>query len=462
LNVKQNEVSFMNFDNSYTRLPDAFYKRVMPSSVTTPKIALFNERLALSLGVSARDASIFSGNVMLEGAEPLAQSYAGHQFGHFNILGDGRAILLGEHITPSNERFDIQLKGAGETPFSRRGDGRATLPAMLREYLISEAMVGLGVPTTRSLAVTLTGDEVYRETGLQGAVLTRIAASHIRVGTFQYAATQGLVKELADYTIARHYKGMNYLEFLQAVIARQAKLIAKWLALGFIHGVMNTDNMSICGETIDYGPCAFMDTYDPATVFSSIDKGGRYAYGNQPKMGLWNLTRFAECLLDVIDETEVVAALETYATLFQAAWLGEMRLKLGLMNDELEDALLVQGFLDKLQTEKADYTNSFRDLTVIASETKQSSAPWYSIYNARLKRNSVSLTKAQQVMNAHNPFIIPRNHRVEEALSAANYGDYSFIHRLLEAFEKPFEENEAYEDLCTPSDSEGYKTFCGT
>jgi serine/tyrosine/threonine adenylyltransferase len=452
----------MNFDNSYLRLPDTFYKRVMPISVPEPQFALFNEKLALSLGVNERDARYFTGNIMLEGAEPLAQSYAGHQFGHFNILGDGRAILLGEHITPKGERVDIQLKGAGETPFSRRGDGRATLPAMLREYIISEAMVGLGVPTTRSLAVTLTGDEVYRETGLQGAVLTRIASSHIRVGTFQYAATIGEVKELADYTIARHYKGMNYLEFLNAVIVRQAKLIAKWLALGFIHGVMNTDNMSICGETIDYGPCAFMDHYDPSTVFSSIDKGGRYAYGNQPKMGLWNLTRFAECLLDVIDEAEVVTALETYATLFQAAWLGEMRLKLGLMNEEAEDALLVQGFLDMLQKGKLDYTNSFRNLTVIASETKQSSDPWYSTYTARLARNSVSPTEAKHVMNAHNPFIIPRNHRVEEALSSANYGDYSFIHRLLEAFEKPFEENEAYEDLCTPSDLTGYKTFCGT
>lgn len=447
------------FDNSYARLPEIFYKRVCPDPVSAPRLALFNEKLALSLNVTERDAALYTGNFIPKGAMPLAQSYAGHQFGHFNMLGDGRAILLGEHIAPTGERFDIQLKGAGVTPFSRRGDGRATLPAMVREYIMSEAMAALGIPTTRSLAVALTGEIIQRETSLEGAILTRVASSHLRVGTFQYAATQGeeTVRALADYTIARHYKGATYLEFLETVIARQASLIAKWLSVGFIHGVMNTDNMSICGETIDYGPCAFMDAYDPGTVFSSIDTNGRYAYGNQPKIGFWNLTRFAESLLFLIEEAEAVAALEAYAELFQKAWLGEMRLKLGLMNEEAEDATLVQGFLDILHKEKADYTNSFRGL---AGNSRQDG--WYNDYQTRLSRNSVSLIEARNIMNAHNPFIIARNQSVEEALVAANYNDYSYTKRLLTALENPFEQNETFADLSEGRAVEGYKTFCGT
>jgi serine/tyrosine/threonine adenylyltransferase len=452
------------FDNSYALLPESFYKRVLPEPVSAPRFSMFNEKLAHIMGISEREPSIFTGNVLPHGADPLAQAYAGHQFGHFNMLGDGRAILLGEHITPSLERFDIQLKGAGVTPYSRRGDGRATLPAMLREYIISEAMVGLGIPTTRSLAVTLTGDEVWRETGLQGAVLTRVASSHLRVGTFQFAATQGTVQALADFAIARHYAGMTYLEFLKAVIARQAKLIAQWLSVGFIHGVMNTDNMSICGETIDYGPCAFMDVYDPATVFSSIDTGGRYAYGNQPKIGLWNLTRLAETLLPLLDEDDNKAmalaeeALAGYGEQFQHEWLGLMRHKMGLMNEEADDALLIQGFLDMLQSEGLDYTNGFRGLSV----ARLSIHPWYALYNARLTRNSVSLAEAFAVMNTYNPVVIARNHLVEQALAAANYGDYSFVHRLLAALEKPFEESEEYRNLRETSSDANYKTFCGT
>ena len=343
------------FDNSYARLPEAFYVRLNPVPVRTPKLVVFNVALAQFLGLNPdalkgdEGAAVFSGNRIPEGAEPLAQAYAGHQFGSFTMLGDGRAILLGEQVTPKGERFDIQYKGSGRTPFSRQGDGRAALGPMLREYIISEALQALDIPTTRSLAVVTTGEPVFRETALQGAILTRTAASHIRVGTFEYAAAKGKpneIRALADYTIRRHFPdlaadGNPYLALLGAVMERQASLVARWLLVGFIHGVMNTDNMALCGETIDYGPCAFMDAYDPNTVFSSIDHNGRYAYGQQPQIAQWNLARFAETLLPLIheDPQEAVSmakeAIAGFSDIFRHFWLAGMRAKLGLLNQEV-------------------------------------------------------------------------------------------------------------------------------
>ena len=351
-----------NFDNSYARLPEAFYVRLNPVPVHTPKLVVFNSALAQFLGLNPdalkgeEGAAVFSGNGIPEGAEPLAQAYAGHQFGSFTMLGDGRAILLGEQVTPNGERFDIQYKGSGRTPFSRQGDGRAALGPMLREYIISEALHALDIPTTRSLAVVITGEEVFRETALQGAILTRTAASHIRVGTFEYAAARGNpndIRTLADYTIGRHFPdlaadGNPYLALLGAVMERQASLVARWLLVGFIHGVMNTDNMALCGETIDYGPCAFMDAYDPNTVFSSIDRDGRYAYGRQPQIAQWNLARFAETLLPLVheDPQEAVSmaneAVSGFSDTFRHYWLRGMRAKLGLLNQEGDDGALVK------------------------------------------------------------------------------------------------------------------------
>ena len=351
-----------HFDNSYARLPKSFYTSQNPTTVRSPKLIIFNNTLAKSLGLniqalqSEEGTAVFAGNQIPEGASPLAQAYAGHQFGHFTMLGDGRALLIGEQISPQDERFDIQLKGSGRTSYSRGGDGRAALGPMLREYIISEAMYALGIPTTRSLAVVTTGESVMRETELAGAVLTRVAASHLRVGTFEYAAKWGTVEELqslADYTISRHYPEIKddenrYLSLLQEVIKRQASLIAKWQLVGFIHGVMNTDNVTISGETIDYGPCAFMDAYDPATVFSSIDRQGRYAYGNQPNIGGWNLARFAETLLPLLhaDEEQAVQmaqdAITEYIDLYQSNWLTGMRSKLGIFNEETEDKSLIR------------------------------------------------------------------------------------------------------------------------
>ena len=369
-----------NFDNSYARLPKTFFTLQNPTPVSSPKLVIFNESLATSLGLNGSalqredGIGILAGNIIPQGATPLAQAYAGHQFGHFNMLGDGRAVLLGEQINPQGERVDIQLKGSGRTPYSRGGDGRAALGPMLREYIISEAMHALGIPTSRSLAVVSTGESVIRETNLPGAILTRVAASHIRVGTFQYAATwgkDGELQALADYTIKRHFPDIEedenrYLSLLQEVIKRQAELIAKWQLVGFIHGVMNTDNMAISGESIDFGPCAFMDTYDPETVFSSIDREGRYAYGNQPYMAGWNLARFAESLLPLLHENQEQAieiaedAISNFAELYQSNWLAGMRAKLGIFNEETEDQPLIEDLLNMMQQYRADYTNTFR------------------------------------------------------------------------------------------------------
>lgn len=483
-----------NFDNSYARLPETFFTKVAPTPGRAPKLIVLNEPLAATLGLDAEalrsdeGVATLTGNHIPEGSIPLAQAYAAHQFGHFNMLGDGRAILLGEQITSQGERVDVQLKGSGRTPYSRRGDGRAALGPMLREYIISEAMVGLGIPTTRSLAVVTTGDVIYRETELPGAVLTRIAASHIRVGTFQYAAQYGTVEDvqtLADYTIQRHYPEVDaseneserrYLHFLQEVIKRQAKLITKWQLVGFIHGVMNTDNMAISGETIDYGPCAFMDAYDPATVFSSIDTHGRYAYGNQPPIAVWNLARFAETLLPLLhaDEEQAIklaeGALSEFSKTYQQAWLTGMRAKLGIFHEEQEDLALIEGLLSMMEKHSADYTNTFLALTFNKIEesalfSAPEFAPWQEQWQARLGRQQEDQTASQQLMRSSNPAVIPRNHRVEEALEVAvEHGDNSVMERLLAVLANPFAhapEQAEYAALPEPSAC-AYQTFCGT
>ena len=421
---------------------------------------------------------------MPEDAQPLAQAYAGHQFGNFNMLGDGRALLLGEQITPEGERVDIQLKGSGRTPYSRGGDGRAAVGPMLREYIISEAMHGLGIPTTRSLAVVTTGENIYRETARPGAILTRVASSHIRVATFQYAAHWGSIDDLralADYTIHRHFPQVQdneqpYLNLLSEVIKLQAELVAKWQRVGFIHGVMNTDNMAISGETIDYGPCAFMDTYNPATVFSSIDRQGRYAYGNQPYIAGWNLARFAETLLPLLHEDEEQAvqiaqdAIAQFSEQYHHHWITGMRAKLGLYTEETEDETLIRELLDLMENYAADYTNTFVALTLDRLETsnlndKPDFQAWHSRWEDRLDRQPQSREEVIQEMKRNNPAVVPRNTKVEEALERAEQnGDYSLIQPLLDILQDPYAytpEQEAYGALpvaCDPS----YQTFCGT
>lgn len=479
-----------NFEQSYSRLPKDFFTKTNPTPVDSPKLIILNEKLAESLGLQVqalaeeKGVEVFAGNRIPEGAEPLAQAYAGHQFGHFTMLGDGRAVLLGEQITPNGEKFDIQLKGSGRTPYSRGGDGRAALGPMLREYIISEAMHALGIPTSRSLAVVTTGEQIMRETALPGAILTRVAASHIRVGTFQYAAGRGNkegLKALADYTIARHYPEISgsqtpYLSLLQEVIKRQANLIAKWMHVGFIHGVMNTDNMTISGETIDYGPCAFMDTYDPNTVFSSIDTGGRYAYGNQPYIAAWNLARFAETLLPLLHEDQDEAVkmaqdeISGFSKQYEEIWLDGMRAKLGIFNEEKEDAALVDELLGLMQKHEADYTNTFRALTLgrideISFFGHEEFVKWFERWQERLGRQTESQHEVSEQMRRHNPAVIPRNHRVEEALEAAvEHGDLSVMRKLLDVLAKPYaytSEQESYCTLPTPS-GVPYRTFCGT
>lgn len=481
-----------NFDNSYSRLPRVLFTPLQATPVSAPAIVVFNEKLAASLGLNGEQlqgeegVSLFAGNRVPEGAYPLAQAYAGHQFGHFTMLGDGRAVLIGEHITPSGQRLDIQLKGSGRTPYSRGGDGRAALGPMLREYIISEAMHGLGIPTTRSLAVVSTGEMIAREMPLPGAVLTRVAASHLRVGTFEYAAqwgAEGDLQALADYTLHRHFpeaegsgESNRYLTLLLEVVKHQARLIAQWQLAGFIHGVMNTDNMALSGETIDYGPCAFMDAYDPATVFSSIDTRGRYAYGNQPQMAGWNLTRFAETLLPLLHEEEGQAvklaeeALSQFGQLYHQNWLAGMRRKLGLFNAEEEDYYLAADLLQMMQKHQADYTNTFRTLTIgkpeeLPMKGTTEFAEWVARWTARKGRQSEPAEDATEMMRNNNPAIIARNHRVEEALEAAvSRGDYSVLERLCDALAHPFaytEEQSVYAELPAGA-SCGYKTFCGT
>jgi uncharacterized protein YdiU (UPF0061 family) len=479
-----------NLDNSYARLPKEMYSKLSPTPVTAPKLVLCNLTLAQELGLNQEGLTSpegvleLSGNKIPDGAEPLAQAYAGHQFGHFTMLGDGRAILLGEQLTQDGKRFDIQLKGSGRTPYSRGGDGRAALGPMLREYIISEAMYGLGIPTTRSLAVVATGEMVYRDTTLPGAVLTRVAASHIRVGTFQYAAASEkpeLLKAMVDFTLSRHYPGFEEapnkaLYLLQEVVKRQASLIAKWQLVGFIHGVMNTDNMALSGESIDFGPCAFMDAYDEDTVFSSIDRNGRYAYGNQPKMAAWNLARFAETLLTLIhvEPSKAVEIAQNEVTrfheLYHENWLAGMRAKLGLNNQEDSDEGLIQELLSLMKKYKADYTNTFRSLTLgqiqgmEMFESKEFTA-WYEQWQTRLKQQPESCANSQQLMKTSNPSIIPRNHRVEEALTAAvEQNDMEKFNRLLNAVKEPFAYSKDQEEFVKIPEipQQKYQTFCGT
>jgi uncharacterized protein YdiU (UPF0061 family) len=479
-----------NLDNSYAQLPQPFFTSQSAVPVESPKLIIFNRLLASSLGLNVESldsdegAQIFAGNLIPEGAEPLAQAYAGHQFGNFNMLGDGRALLLGEQITPQGERVDIQLKGSGRTPYSRGGDGRAAVGPMLREYIISEAMYALGIPTTRSLAVVSTGENIIRETERPGAILTRVASSHIRVATFQYAARWGAIDDLralADYTLHRHFPDVaqaenRYLLLLQEVIKRQAALVAQWQRVGFIHGVMNTDNMAISGETIDYGPCAFMDAYDPSTVFSSIDTQGRYAYGNQPYIAGWNLARFAETLLPLLHEDEEQAvqlaqdAIAQFSELYHHHWIKGMRAKLGLLNEETEDEALIKDLLELMEKHGADYTNTFLALTFDTFEgtpmfATTEFAQWHERWQARLNRQQETREVSQQLMSTSNPAVIPRNHRVEEALERAeNYGDLSVMEKLLAVLSDPFAhspEQAEYAELPAQCNT-SYQTFCGT
>ena len=479
-----------NFNNSYLSLPDVFYTMQNPSRVPDPKLIILNNKLAkeLDLNIKALEekeaVEIFAGNKIPEGAKPIAKAYAGSQFGYFTMLGDGRAILLGEHITKDGISYDIELKGSGETPYSRGGDGKATLGPMLREYIISEGMYALGIPTTRSLAVVETGEAILREEILKGAILTRVASSHIRVGTFQYIAKWGNVqqlKELADYTIKRHYpklydKEDRYLEFLKEVIKNQAKLIAKWQLVAFIHGVMNTDNMTISGETIDYGPCAFMDSYDNNTVFSSIDTGGRYAYGNQPSIGQWNLARFAETLLPLLHEDLEEAInianreISNYSIIFHEFYISGMRGKLGIFNDEEGDKELILSLLDIMEKYKADFTNTFYYLTSGKSEyntilDKEEFKNWYKLWQIRLSRQKENESEVKKLMRENNPVVIPRNHLVEEALEAAvKREDYTLFNKLLLVLSNPYDyENPLDHYIKLPKKiNTCYRTFCGT
>lgn len=480
----------LKLENTYCELPNIFYSKEIPQNILNLKLVEFNKELAEDLGLdltflnSDEGMQFLVGNKLLEGSTPIAQAYAGHQFGHFTMLGDGRAILLGEFISRNGQRFDIQLKGAGKTKYSRGGDGKAALGPMLREYIISEGMYGLKIPTTRSLAVISTGENVIREEILEGALLVRIAKSHIRVGTFQFARNFGDVedlKKLADYTLNRHFKkdtyeGNPYLYLLKEVINNQAKLISKWQLVGFIHGVMNTDNMTISGETIDYGPCAFMDSYDINTVFSSIDINGRYAYGNQPKIGVWNLTRFAESLLplldDDIDNAIKIAeeALSNYGKLYNEYYFNGMRAKLGLFNKEEEDENLILSLLTIMNKFKADYTNTFLNLTLGNLEEmsifkSDDFKKWYESWQARLAKQNKSRDEIKKLMQSNNPTVIPRNYIVENAIKAAvNNNDYSVINKFLEALKNPYDYSNISEEYSKIPEvpSCPYKTYCGT
>jgi serine/tyrosine/threonine adenylyltransferase len=486
------------FQNTYAALPDGFFARVTPTPVAAPRLIKLNRPLAVRLGLdpdrleSPEGAEILAGKRLPDGAEPIAMAYAGHQFGHFvPQLGDGRAILLGEVIDVDGVRRDIQLKGSGPTPFSRRGDGRAALGPVLREYIVSEAMAALGIPTTRSLAATITGESVIRETALPGAVLTRVASSHIRVGTFQYFAARGDtdgVKHLADHAIARHYPEAAkaerpYRALLEGVIAKQAELVARWLLVGFIHGVMNTDNTSISGETIDYGPCAFLDHYDPAAVFSSIDEQGRYAYANQPRIALWNLTRLAECLLPLFSDDKDKAIEEAQSILgefpakFTAAYQSGLRRKIGLFTGRDGDEALVQDLLDAMAKNKADFTLTFRRLSGAAEDTSRDSDvrqhfadpaaydEWAVRWRQRMGEEPQTPAERAAAMRTVNPAFIPRNHRIEAVIQAGvGRDDYAPFEELLAVLARPYEEQPAFLDYANPPepDQRVLQTFCGT
>jgi len=478
-----------HFDNSYSRLPKTFKEDISPTPVNAPEIIILNKDLAKKLDLDFSNinnddlSKIFSGNILPEGSNSIAQAYAGHQFGHFTMLGDGRAVLIGEHLTKNNERFDIQFKGSGKTPFSRSGDGRAVLGPMLREYIISEAMHSLKIPTTRSLAVVKTGEDVIREQISKGAILTRVALGHLRVGTFQYIAAKQNISDLEiliNYTIEKYYPNIKSsnnkaLDLLNVLIEKQTQLVIDWMRVGFIHGVMNTDNMSISGETIDYGPCAFMDTYDPKTVFSSIDQLSRYAYDNQPKITKWNLTRFAECLIPLINKNEdkainlATTALDKFEKNYEIKWLNMMRDKLGLYSEDKEDKNLIIELLNWMQKNKVDYTNTF---VFLMNETIEDSTDYDSIdfnlwkikWMKRLTMFGNSHDKSIKLMRSTNPMIIPRNHKVEEALTLANNGDLTLFNKLIEILKNPYLVNKRDLDFMStvPHNDKKYQTFCGT
>ena len=477
-----------HLESTYAELPEVFFSKLSPTPVNQPEMVIFNQSLADQVGLKLGELSIdertqfLCGNQIPQGIKPFAQAYAGHQFGNFTILGDGRAIVMGEHLTPSGQRIDLQLKGSGRTPYSRGGDGRAALGPMLREYIISEAMHALGIPTTRSLAVVSTGEKVFRETELPGAVLARIAGSHIRVGTFEFASLQQdkrITEALLDYMIDRHFpeikgKENKVLAVIEAVIDQQAALITHWMRVGFIHGVMNTDNMALSGETIDYGPCAFMDTFAPDTVFSSIDHRGRYAYANQPYIAQWNIARLAESLLPLIDgkREEVIATVEdllnSFEQVYKSKWLTMMGSKLGLTEVSIKDEKLITDLLDWMHNNSADFTNTFRDLCkklpggkLYETETFQN---WFARWQNRLKKEKQELETSYALMKSLNPAVIPRNHKVEEALQAGEKGDFEPLYALLHAIEKPYQDGEHLLPYQSPPRPEEkvLQTFCGT
>ena len=477
-----------NFDNTYSKLPEPFREKIDPVKVKNPQLILLNESLAKDLNLDFSEISqselsvLFTGNELPKNSNSIAQAYAGHQFGHFTMLGDGRAVLIGEHVSKNNHRYDIQFKGSGKTAFSRNGDGRAALGPMLREYLISEAMHALNIPTTRSLAVAKTGESVIRETQLEGAILTRVASSHIRVGTFQYIAARNKKDELEtlfEYVIKRHFPDIQNsknkaLELLKVVLDKQIDLVVNWMRVGFIHGVMNTDNMSIAGETIDYGPCAFMDIYDPKTVFSSIDKLGRYAYCNQPVITKWNLSRFAECLIPLIDKDQDTAIksateiIDTFEKTYEEKWLNMMRNKLGLLGTDEKDKYLILDLLTWMHQNKVDYTNTFCYLMNFKNQENNiyednNFSNWKKRWERRSLKNDSNKKKCIELMRNNNPLVVPRNHKVEEALNKANKGNLKPFNRLLEVLNKPYIEQGDITNYQVPSQfGEKYKTFCGT
>ena len=477
-----------HFDNTYSKLSKTFIEDIKPTPVHDPELVILNEQLAKELNLDfsktkEKDLSLlFSGNSLPDGANTIAQAYAGHQFGHFTMLGDGRAVLLGEHIANKNNRFDIQFKGSGRTSFSRGGDGRAALGPMLREYIISEAINTLNIPTTRSLAVVKTGEKVVRENLLEGAILTRVASSHLRVGTFQYIAARQNIEDLntlVDYTIERHYPQIKSsktkaLDLLNLVMEKQCLLVVDWMRVGFIHGVMNTDNMTISGETIDYGPCAFMDQYHPKTVFSSIDKFGRYAYSNQPPITKWNLARFAECLIPLIDKNEEAAikiatdVIDNFQNIYEKKWLNMMRDKLGLFGEDKNDRKLIDDLLNWMEKHKIDYTNTFCHLMEIKIDDntykEEAFITWFEEWKKRSKLNNSSKEKQIELMKKNNPIVIPRNHKVEEALIEANNGSLEKMNKLNNVLKNPYfnQEDIAEYQVPAPMTDEKYQTFCGT